>query len=380
MTSTPLTVRGFFQFPAGKAKFIEATKTSTLLRSLWEISQKPSINVPKTLPIQLKSKDEIYEYVKLNHNSRLPLKVSQGLGYAKELMNFYKNGIKNVWNNKTEVNELLKNYKISALTRKGTDQNIKIDNFDKLTKELALAIQSLNQLNFSRYEYQLVNRTGKDFYKIPLFVLICLIFAETTPLLCYALPQITPSTCVLPSILPRLWNVQASNELVKVRANLSQEELESTALKTAYNLPLNQVRLLSKTLRLTFKYIPIQLYPESLLRDRLNNYYLYLKVDNYFISGLNNGNVWDLSNQELINACLERNLIKDIKKDVENLDIKDKEKRSLAEENYYNELRLKLIKFIIDFENYNIGYLGLTHVIDQPNVNIAQWRTDKIEA
>lgn len=400
---TPLTVRGFFRFPTSKARLLEETKSSALLRSLWSDSEDGrALNAPTTLPLELKSKAEIYQEVKLENEGKSAFSISakQGIAYGKALMKFYKTGVSNVWNNKKVMDNLMKNYKITnQIDNKGKDVQIEIPNFTKLTQELALrlsmnTIESRNNekneenmvvhtdassesplISLTRAEYQLINRTSKDFVKIPFFVLICLIFAETTPLLCYAFPQITPSTCVLPSILPRLWNSKASVELANLRNQLDQEQIEKTALQTAYNLPLDQVRLMCKTLRLTSKYVPVQLYPQSYLRNRLNNYYNYLKVDNYYLSGLNGGNIWDLSNQELVNACLERNLIKDISEDNEMNNIKDLTLKKQTEDTYHNELRIKLLKFIIDFENYNIGYLGLTHVINQPDTEtIVKWR------
>lgn len=400
---TLLTVRGFFRFPSSKTRLLEETKNSALLKSLWSQNEVgTSLNAPTTLPMELKTKDEIYDEVKLANPEKkgIFLTAKQGLAYGKELMKFYKTGITNVWNNKRVMNELMKNYKITRqVNNKGDDVDIQIPNFTKLTQELALSL-SMNQIenravnermnevkhkdtsnqtnlfNLSRSQFQLINRTSQDFNKIPFFVIICLIFVETTPLLCYAVPQITPSTCVLPSIVPRLWNANASIKLANIRNSLDQQQLEKLALKTAYNLPLNQVQLLCKALRLPFKFIPIQLYPESLLRTRLNNYYNYLKVDNYYLSGFNNGNIWDLSDQELFNACLERNLIKDFSKFDEINKMKDQSLKKQSLNAYYDELRIKLFKFIIDFENYNVGYLGLTHVIDQPNEieAIMKWR------
>jgi pentamidine resistance factor len=400
---TLLTVRGFFRFPSSKTRMVEETKNSALLKSLWSQNEvATSLNAPTTLPMELKTKTEIYDEVKLANPEKMGifLTAKQGFAYGKELMKFYRTGITNVWNNKSVMNDLMKSHKITRqVNNKGDDVDIQIPNFIKLTQELALSL-SMNQIenrainerrnevrhkhtsnqtklfNLSRSQFQLINRTSQDFYKIPFFVIICLIFVETTPLLCYAIPQVTPSTCVLPSIVPRLWNANASIKLANIRNTLDQQQLEKLALKTAYNLPLNQVQLLCKALRLTFKFIPIQLYPQSLLRTRLNNYYNYLKVDNYYLSGFNNGNIWDLSDQELFNACLERNLIKDFSKFDEINKIKDQSLKTQSLNAYYDELRIKLFKFIIDFENYNVGYLGLTHVIDQPNQIevIMKWR------
>jgi hypothetical protein len=186
---------------------------------------------------------------------------------------------------------------------------------------------------------------------------------ECTPLICYAIPEITPLTCILPSILPRVWNPTATKQLMDVRKNRYQD-LADLAVKNAYNLPLDEVRLLCKALRLTSKYIPAGIYPESTIRRRLQDYYNYIKVDNFYLSGMNGtGNIWNLSDAELLLAGLERNLILDIKHDTKVFDaFKDEATKNVETQKYFNNLRLDLLRFIVDFENSNIGYLGVNHL------------------
>ena len=380
--TSPLTVRGFYNFPATRTQFFEQTKRSPLLASLWANIDGSAINANSTLPMTMKTKDQIYADIKESNPqaSLMSLKVKQAMGYGKILMSFYKSGIKNVWNNHKLVSKLSKHYKITnQINNQGKDVDIRIPNFGKLTQEMALSLsmnttehKAVNNRNhgnvikgevvtvdrdlfsLTRAEFQLINRTNKDFYKLPLFVLVCLVFAETTPLLCYAVPEVTPSTCVLPSIVPRMWKSKTKQELAKLSQNLDEEGLENLALKTSYNLPLHQARLLCQSLRLVSKYVPVQLYPESVLRSRLNHYYNYLKVDNYYLSGFTKGNVWNLTDEELVVASLERGIIDDIKKEME---FESEEQKH----EYMNQLRLRLVKFIVDFDNYNIGYLAINH-------------------
>ncbi|CAH6719295.1 hypothetical protein CLIB1444_02S05248 [[Candida] jaroonii] len=354
-----------------------------VLKSLMEKSVATNLNATSTLPLDIKSKNEIYKEVADNGKTGMSLKLSQTYAYAKMLMKFYKSGVSNVWNNNKQY-KLLKNqqFKINSVVG-GKDTDIKLPNFVKLTHHMSqmLFINKIENergnsgikdhskgdfqitpklFNLSRGEYQLIKRTPKDFMKLPMFAIIFAIFVEMTPIICYAIPQVTPSTCVLPSIEPRIWNSAYNREIQK---SVDEENLFSQSTKTAYNLPLNQVQNLCKALNLVSKYIPSKLYPESVLRDRLQNHFNYLSVDNYYLSGLNgNGNINNLSFQELLNACLERNLIIDLKEEMSKFDKIDNE---VDKQKIQNELMIdlkgKLTRFIIDFQNSNIGYLTITN-------------------
>ncbi|KAK6455841.1 uncharacterized protein RJT20DRAFT_129211 [Scheffersomyces xylosifermentans] len=410
---------GLFVFPTAKAQFAKEVKQSQVLGSLWRKDQKDeaahAINAESTLPLDLKPKIEIYEEIRQENadSSTVALKLKQSYGYGKALMHFYKTGVSNVWRNRKEVKELRKyQFKLSDnVNSKGKDVDIRIPGFSKLTSDMAQALY-ISQIetktekdknsghiikksgsvskklidtglfNMSRSQFQLIRRTNSDLSKIPWFLVVLLIFMESTPLVCYAFPQLTPSTCVLPSILPRLWSPGSVDKLHKLTSKaLESKDIADLALRNAYNLPIEEVRLLSTSLRLTSKFIPAYLYGESLLRRRLQEYYNYLKVDNYYLSGLNgenSGNVWNLSKQELLLACLERNLIRDLKKDVQSYqEIKDEAERSSKEAEFYTKLRLRLFQFIVDFEKYNIGYLGLGHLLKDAEApdTILEWRS-----
>ncbi|KAG2736741.1 hypothetical protein G9P44_000831 [Scheffersomyces stipitis] len=402
----------FYAFPASKAQFLTRDiKQSQIVSALWTRFKEESVCADNTLPAELKPKVEIYQEVKEIHkeDSSFVLKLKQNFQYGKAVMNFYKVGVVNVWNNRKVSNRLKKkHYKLGGIVdRKGRESEIRIPNVTKLTADMAQALyisqmetKTENDKNvgnvikgdfaskvidtdlfsMTRKEFQTIRRTTEDAPKIPLFAVILLIFMESTPLVCYAFPQITPSTCVLPSILPRLWSSSANDKLHEINSKLFKTTgLPDLALRNAYNLPIEEGRLMARTLRLTSKFVPLSLYPESLVRRRLQEHYNYLKVDNYYLSGLNgakSGNLWNLSNQELILACLERNLIRDIKGDVKTFhDIKDPQVRKESEMRFFRKLRLRLFQFIVDFDNYNIGYLGLTHLLEDTRApqKILEW-------
>lgn len=417
---TTLSKASFYTFPTSRSTFTGQLKASQLLSSLWYKSNSfdatnDKLNAPSTLPIDLKPKGVVFnEVAKENPGKAGPiLKIKQTLAYGKSLIAFYKKGVANVWNNKKEMNKLMKTqFKlINQLNNKGEEVDIRIPNFKKLTSEMSQAlymsnIENKNALeitrgdiiktdkldklldenlfNLTRREFQLLRRTPSDFLKLPGFAIIFMIFVETTPILCYAMPEVTPLTCVLPSLIPRIWSPKYTKLLRDLRNKEHKEDtLESLATKNAHNLPIRDVRLLCNALRLTSKYIPASAWPESIIRRRLQEYYQYLKVDNYFLSGLNGkeyGNIWNLSNQEILNAALERNLILDIKKDTAEFDdIKNESLKQVKEEEYFNDLRLKLFHFIVDFETYNVGYLGVNHLIKDPiqsKTIINWWKED----
>lgn len=416
---------GLWTLPKTKEQLLKQTNSSQLINSLWKYhkgnssTSKDTLNAPTTLPPPIKPKNEIYRDIQVanTNKSGLGLKAKQLFGYGKALVTFYKLGVKNVWNNHKQYQQLKNNqYMINnQVDSKGNQVAFKVSS-RKLTHEMAQMIymngienkqyndnrdndtgvtkhddsnynQELDQgiFKLTRCEYQLIRRTPKDFYKLPLFVVIFAIFMEFTPLLCYIFPEITPLTCVLPSISPRLWNPENHKILKQITQNQLQDTSsssspESVAIKTAYNLSSPQVKYLCKSLALTSRYIPISIYPESLLRDRLQNHYNYLIVDNYYLSGLNNnGNIWNLSYQELIVACLERNLIMDLTKEATHFDkVKDEAERRVLEQENMNRLRAKLFRFIVDMPQYNVGYLCLNELLSPIEYkHLCEWHTNE---
>lgn len=405
--------------PQSRSILLQEVKANQILSALWrpptfEAEKLNQLNASTTLPLEIKPKSELYREVAVENPDKpaVILKFKQVFSYGKLLVKFYKAGVINVWKNNKELKEL-KNHKIkisNQLDSHGIPVSKKIGKFNSLSDEMAQAIymskienktyndntqgeviknSSSNKqiidvglFRIWRSQYQLIKRTPQDFLKLPMFAVIFSIFMECTPLLCFAFPEITPLTCILPSLLPRIWRSKSNNQLAEQTKNyLLSEDGISLALKTAFNLPINLVRHLCKSLNLTSKYVPINAYLEPILRQRLQNHYNYLMVDNYFLTGLNgsnSANMWSLSYQELILACLERNLISDVKTLVNQYDrSSDDAEKHIIEEQITNDLRVKLFKFIIDFENYNIGYLCLSEFLTPIDTGkLLQWRKE----
>lgn len=328
-----------------------------------------AVNAPSTLPHDIEPKHAVY--ARVARQAPRALKVRQALAYAKTLIAFYRLGVANVWLNHKQCRLLQRQFALTRVTPRGAEAT-RPGPFDSLTFEMAqhlynTRVEALLQHDMakrhdtaaapfalSRPQYQLLRRTPRDFYKIPAFALIFIVFVETTPLVCYAFPEITPLTCVLPSILPRLWSGAASKRLQQLKAERlggAEGAAAATApLETAYNLPLAEVRALCRALRLISKYVPLALAPEAMLRRRLQLHYNYLCVDDLYLAAA--GAVHSLSRQELVNACLERNLI---------LDIKHTATR-LHTDAVYDELRAHLVRWLVDAPDSNVGLLGLNNL------------------
>lgn len=387
--------------PTSRKDLESELRRSYLFRAIWERKDlngsNDTLNAPETLAAEVPERWLVFKRV-ANENKLgnvLRLKLKQWFTYGKEIIKFYKHGGTNIWKNRKQLKHITKEkYKLGGvLNTKGQDIEVKLPAFNELTMEMAnrlyldhvetkaerdnitgdvirkdnlIKTNSSNFFTLTRHDYQLIKRTSRDIIKLPVFGLIFLVFMECTPLVCYILPEITPLTCILPYFLPKVWNSKSSVKLLEERSD-SIDSWENLALKNAYNLPIDQARLLAKCLRLTSRYIPNFLYPESLVRKRLQQHYCYLCVDNYYLSGQNSeGNVWNLLPQELMSACLERNLISDIGQDLDHISsIKDEVKRDQLLDRYYKTLRVKLMLFIVNFEKFNLGFVGIQNLLEK---------------
>ena len=393
----------FYRLPSKKLVFLNELSKSPRLSSIWQSVDSRCMNATKTLPIVIQTKQEIFNQVVQSNPEKqgVSLKFKQFIAYGKAIINFYKSGIKNVWQNQSILKNLKQDFYLTHFSPSGQEIKIRIPSFKKLTEEMSQRIymnkvesETLEKMtkgdikrsndmkthsifNLTREQFQLYKRTPNDYYKIPLFALVCLIFEELTPVLCYMIPEITPSTCILPNILPRVWNPNAIGKMKSLNQNLDENSMIDLSLKTSYNLDIEHVRLLSQSLRLVSRYIPPQFYPDGYLRDKLQDYYNYIVIDNFYLSGLNgDGNMWNLNDQELVLACLERNLIQNIVYDTKLFNqISDPIQKQMFQDKYMGKLRVKLFQYLVDFDSFNIGYLAVNHAIPrEEEVNVIAWR------
>ena len=217
--------------------------------------------------------------------------------------------------------------------------------------------------SLARRDFQLLRRAPPDAAKLPLFALVATLLGELTPLICYAVPEIMPLTCCLPLLLPRVWRAAP---LENVRTLVRAQPPDAYAQKTAFALPPAHVRALCLALRLKARYIPLWMYPEKVLRQRLQDHYNYLCVDDFYLSGRNgDGNVWSLTPQEVVLACLERNLGGDVRLLVSGTEPERRERLA--------QWRLKLVQYLANAPAANVGYLGVAALMEAPRAEIARW-------
>lgn len=393
-------------FGPSKRPFLDRVAASPTLNSLWQNQscENLQINCAETLPLPIRTKKQIRSDVAEANKGSFSASITAKLAiaYGKELAGFYKHGVMTVWRNQMRVRQLRrKDYKLGGyLDRKGVETEIAVPSFPELTKamaqlvyiramenktytdskagelvrrDLALTAPLLVLFTMTRAEYQLLRRTPADFVRLPLFAVIATIFMELTPIFCYAFPEVTPLTCILPSLLPKIWRPQARQSLKKaVTESIKRDSVDDFAMRTAYNLPSKVLQALALCLRLKTKYIPSALFPDSVLRNRLQAHFLYLLVDNYYLSGLNgNGNIWDLTPQELLLACLERNLVEDTKEAARIFGNGTPEELS----KFMDVMRLDLLLFIANFELCNVGYLAVKSMLPETETEaVLEWR------
>lgn len=328
-----------------------------------ESNTNDDFNALTTLPSPLNSRDHILEYIALEHphldKGSLALKFKQNWGYVKKLFGFYKTGINNVLNNRKIVNELKKKYYYENVEERGKVTKRKFKTSSILINKL-VEIKSLRNIenevnakseyliNLKRSEFQLILRTERDFYKIPLFSMVLLIFAETTPLLCYFIPEITPSTCILPNVSKKLHEAQTKSfiELANLRKERYKEYYSKGEIPLKFNyenLPKDELYLICKSFKLTSRFLPIKFYPEIILRERLSNKLKEFEIDNEYLI---NGGLWKLTSVELFKVCLDRGLINfDTYKDLKEISA--------------NELRLKIALQLSLINNNIIGNINI---------------------
>lgn len=352
-----------------KPQFEAALAANPVLHKLWNSSSKATestdeINAITTLPIILRTKAAVFHDVqKANEGSEgFALSVKQYTAFFKSIIFFYRVGIQNVWRNRKLSSATKRKYHIEHIESRGkvvrrqlrngqdaVNALVALESFERVEQETLKTIDSTLILSITRREFQTVLRTERDFFKLPLFALILLVFAEATPVLCYLLPEIAPSTCVFPGLIKKMNTqaVKAQTELTKLRLERYNDAYShgEYPFQSLEKLPEDELKLLSRSLNLTSRYIPIGLYPSSILQSRLMKRFNEIKVDNYFlISG--EQNLWGLNKNELIRSCLDRGLIDFRKDDLYHIGA--------------HELRMRLFFFLGLFENEkSIGNVGM---------------------
>ncbi|KAH3678394.1 hypothetical protein WICMUC_001411 [Wickerhamomyces mucosus] len=316
--------------------------------SILEEQRHVSINCNESLPIILRNKAMVFKDVEIENpgNKGAGLIVKQYVEFAKSIIKFYRVGIQNVWRNYKSVKLLREKYYINDIDSKGADikrrfKNSKdiimtLNNYLSLKKIEFEVLQNAGKIpnesiiNISRYELSLLKRTELDYWKLPLFSLILLVCGELTPFVVYVFPNLSPSTCVSPSIL----------KSINSKNNLTFKQLRKPL--NIFELNKNELILYNKLYFLIPNFWTFL--PKSYYQNNLTDHLNYLKLDDYYLTkkyyNKING-LWLLSKNELIKSCLDRNLIDLSTSDITKLRT--------------NELRIKMLLYLglenIDFEH-----------------------------
>lgn len=314
--------------------------------------------------------------------------------FFKVYLNFFKFGIKNVWNNffvvKREVKDkyyLLDNglgfndlatgeFKDKKIKIKDSNLNLLINNLsnsircienESSVKNGLEYIYSTNDLiSISRSKFQALVRSKNDFKKIPIFGGLFLIFEEITLLFCYIFPNITPTTCIVPQLMKRSYQRQISSEsqLVKQRKDTDLLELTDISKLNPYSITD------SKELKLISKYLSISsnslIDNDNNLRKLMMNKYKEILVDNYLI--LRDGGVSKLNKLELFFCCINRGLI-NYNNLIETVNDKNLDKLNFIDKFDEIDMRIKLMRFIYESNDKrnNIGLIGVYSTTSENN-------------
>lgn len=151
--------------------------------------------------------------------------------------------------------------------------------------------QKLSGYKFTRKDFQLVHKSGKDMAKLIPFFIVLLILPESLPLIIYYSPTFIPSTC---------WSKELMESRIKKLDLLRPIIAKELVHKSESMLNGNEYRLLNQFLGIPYRA------PKYINSARVQAHFDYLKVDDGYI--LEEG-VSKLDDDELIAACFQRGIV-----------------------------------------------------------------------
>lgn len=244
-----------------------------------------------------------------SNSSRIKRLYSQ----AKLAVRTYKTGISNVWKNQRQVMALRRQYNFKTVAEleqkvlnEGWVQKLELGN-EIANGKMVPSTSS----HMTRREYLLTYRTGKDFYKLPLFSVIFIICFEMTPFVLLLFPRIAPSTCTIQEakvIRSRnqaieQWKRQRQQEFMNT-IEIEKQKPDSLQLQTASVYKLHEKHLAQLFTILTPGVLPTGWYTTKYIQTRLAEYVVHIKCDDLLLSRFNGSQ--NLDHRELIYACQER--------------------------------------------------------------------------
>ncbi|KAG1053185.1 hypothetical protein G6F43_004723 [Rhizopus delemar] len=215
-------------------------------------------------------------------------RISQFIQQSKELVVFYKNGIKLLWSNHKEA------------------------------KALQLKVQQ-EDYELKRSEFQLIHRSKKDMIKLIPFGFVFCILPESIPLIVIYLPGMVPSTCLKDSqIQKQREKLDAIRQKMTVNVLKSAEQVQGITpedflslskfqrIAKHYGYDFELSRIDRRHLSAYCRFMGLNDYgTQGILKRRLDKHMNYIKEDDKFLirEGIDN-----LDTKELSSAIEERGM------------------------------------------------------------------------
>ncbi|KAI8979442.1 LETM1-like protein-domain-containing protein [Mycotypha africana] len=227
-------------------------------------------------------------------------RISQFIQHSKELVRFYKDGLKQIWSNY------------------------------QLTKEIRGKLEKDGMDSLTRQEFQLLRRSQKDMIKLIPFGFIFMILPESIPLFVIFVPGMIPSTCLKENQIRKQrekldekrqqitkYTLMSSKkiEAIKPEDFLSKDKFRKLAIHYGHEFDLQYI--MRKNLSAYCRFMGLSDFgPAPMLRKRLAKHMNYLDQDDRFL--IKENSVDTLSPKELCQAVEERGM-RSIDDDEENM-------------------------------------------------------------
>ncbi|SCW01718.1 LAFE_0E05732g1_1 [Lachancea fermentati] len=262
----------------------------------------PSLNSVRSLPMTEFPKNKIFEQVTMDSNIadwRKPITKWYRLG--KSILKSYSTGIRAMWNIHRDSKKIIKKY--------GSPEQLNTNIFRTIEfQEIEMRLKRAEDIKFplSRAEFQECHRRA-EFWKLPSFIVLFIIFEEMLPVICYLAPTIVPWNCLTPGALKKISDRRAIythdysvSEIPRYQSPymVKPNDLMSVLLKC---------KLIPKWRANIYKWSDNKAKPCEIL----TNFHQYLFVDDWLLlRHIMSDEVTKLSERELVNAILERQLFK----------------------------------------------------------------------
>ncbi|SCU79670.1 LAFA_0B04808g1_1 [Lachancea sp. 'fantastica'] len=262
------------------------------------------LNSTRTLPLVKLPKNQIFNEV-LNDPKvgdwRKP--ATKWFRLGKSLLKMYMNGIKSTWKVYFGTRKLMQGSGASRSIVTSTYRNLEFQQIQNRVKS-----DDTVNLGLTRKQFQEIHRR-QEFWKLPVFLILFLVFEETLPFICYLVPSLVPWNCLTPGAFKKLSERRIASQQQLPYQNSGSDVCYTTpyALQCSYTSDLlKSFKMLSSTRALLYSWSG----NNNRLCELLARFHQYLVLDDWFLlqSILNTNEKTILSQSELVNAILERQL------------------------------------------------------------------------